>query len=764
MRHTPSIALALILAAPATLSAQDPPAKAASFDDVLKMVADKKMPGEILETCDTIFTFNPEQVEKLTKAGASPALIDGLQRKRMKLDDVVNVVVILDCSGSMIDKMPDGRTKMEGAKAVVSALVEKIPAGRNFCLIVYGHDARRACEAVQVVRPLGPLSPADRSAVKQFIAQLKPTGHTPIARSLRAAGEALSNAEGLCQVVLITDGEETCGGKPAEEARALALRKDVRAVEVIPFDVKPEEKAAVVAIANEGRARCYDVKDEKDLAIALRKTVPGVPELAPDAPEEGFTRLFNGKDLDGWQAEGGDPRVWTADKGDLVFTTRGDASRNWLFTRKEYADFVLRLDFQLTKGANSGLAFRNKPGDPSPYYPHIQILDDRNPGAAEQNHPERQTGALHDLAAGRPAELRPTGEWNSMEVRVEGRVVTVMVNGRQTIAANLDRFADQAAKHPGLSRSAGRIGLENWFGSVRFRNIRIKELVAEAPAKKKALPADLPPAVRNLIEALSDEDAGVRATAATALGRFKEPAAVEALCDALKDKDGKVRRAAADSLGKNGEKSDAAADALSRRVADEVWVTQPIGTTNYPPGDFPPFDGIKEGWGSKDHALAALKKIAPDKVVPALAQALKAKTPEVRRWAAEGLGSQKGEAAVAALAAALTDSDGRVRRRAADALARIGDKSDVAVEALVKRVGDNTWDPRPKERVEYPEDDPPAYDDVKDWGSKHHALQALRKLAPDRAEEALTLALRAKDPGVRKWAANELAQEKGKDP
>jgi autotransporter-associated beta strand protein len=88
-------------------------------------------------------------------------------------------------------------------------------------------------------------------------------------------------------------------------------------------------------------------------------------------------------------------------------------------------------------------------------------------------------------------------------------------------------------------------------------------------------------------------------------------------------------------------------------------------------------------------------------------------------------------------------------------LAKIGDKSEPVVEALVKRVADGTWVARPKGTIWFNPDDPPAYDDEKDWGSKHHALQALRKLAPDRVEEALTLALRAKDaPEVRKWAAS----------
>ena len=70
--------------------------------------------------------------------------------------------------------------------------------------------------------------------------------------------------------------------------------------------------------------------------------------------------------------------------------------------------------------------------------------------------------------------------------------------------------------------------------------------------------------------------------------------------------------------------------------------------------------------------------------------------------------------------------------------------------------------PRPGGFISYNPDDPPAYDGHETWGSKHHALVTLKKLAPERVEEALSLALTAKSPEVRTWAAKMFAQEKGK--
>src|SRR4051794_23581396 len=110
--------LIALVATCSAVQAQTPPTepvapKAVSFEDVLKWVSQGKDAPTILESCDTIFTFNFQETEKLRRAGAADALIDALQKKRMKLGDVRNIVLILDCSGSMSDKMPDGKTKME---------------------------------------------------------------------------------------------------------------------------------------------------------------------------------------------------------------------------------------------------------------------------------------------------------------------------------------------------------------------------------------------------------------------------------------------------------------------------------------------------------------------------------------------------------------------------------------------------------------------------------------------------------------------------
>jgi hypothetical protein len=63
-----------------------------------------------------------------------------------------------------------------------------------------------------------------------------------------------------------------------------------------------------------------------------------------------------------------------------------------------------------------------------------------------------------------------------MEVEARGRSLRVSVNGQEVVSTDLDSFASRINDLPGLGRQSGRIGFQNWQGTVRFRNIRLREL------------------------------------------------------------------------------------------------------------------------------------------------------------------------------------------------------------------------------------------------------------------------------------------------
>ena len=196
----------------------------------------------------------------------------------------------------------------------------------------------------------------------------------------------------------------------------------------------------------------------------------------PAAVPEGFTPLFNGKDLSGWKPTG-KAEVWTAEDGMIVCTGGGGG---YLLTDKEYGDFELRLEYRWAKpGGNSGVALRTpKQGDPAYAGMEIQLIDDEgwekvNGGKlADYQH----TGSIYDVQAAKGAANKPVGEWNAVRIVCKGRNVTVEQNGKELAAANLDDYKAKFDKHPGLKREKGFIGFQSYNIRVEFRNVAIKEL------------------------------------------------------------------------------------------------------------------------------------------------------------------------------------------------------------------------------------------------------------------------------------------------
>jgi hypothetical protein len=197
--------------------------------------------------------------------------------------------------------------------------------------------------------------------------------------------------------------------------------------------------------------------------------------------EEGFTSLFNGKDLSGWvygkkgTGENKSGAGYAVENG-VIFCTVKDGGN--LYTEKEYGDFSLRFEFKLTANANNGIGIRAPlEGDSAYVGMEIQVLDDG--GSDYKNlRPEQYHGSVYDCFAAKRGSQKPVGEWNTEEITAKGRQVTVTVNGQVIVDANLDDIKDEAKlkKHPGLKNAKGHIGFLGHGARVEFRNLRIKEL------------------------------------------------------------------------------------------------------------------------------------------------------------------------------------------------------------------------------------------------------------------------------------------------
>jgi hypothetical protein len=197
----------------------------------------------------------------------------------------------------------------------------------------------------------------------------------------------------------------------------------------------------------------------------------------PDVPE-GFTPLFNGKDLTGWTVTpGAKKELWGADKDKGILFVNGGGG-GWLMTEKEYEDFVIRVDFKIPEKGNSGVALRAPlEGDPAYKGMEIQILDDVwHKANLKDLKPVQLTGSIYGVVPPSKDATKPVGEWNTIQITAKGPKITVELNGTTIVDANLEDHKDQAKQHPGLLRTKGHLGLQSHSERVEFRNVYVKPL------------------------------------------------------------------------------------------------------------------------------------------------------------------------------------------------------------------------------------------------------------------------------------------------
>lgn len=186
--------------------------------------------------------------------------------------------------------------------------------------------------------------------------------------------------------------------------------------------------------------------------------------------------LFNGKDFTNWGADGKTEKNGYVVKDGTITST---AKCRYLFTEKEYSNYVLHFEFKLTAGANNGLGI-HYPGKGDAAYTgmEIQILDNTHPKYAKLKDYQFH-GGLYTLVAAKKGHLKPVGEWNQEIVTVNGPKIKVELNGTVIMEANLDEINKTKPKHEGAKRRKGHISFCGHGDIVSFKNIKIKELDGE---------------------------------------------------------------------------------------------------------------------------------------------------------------------------------------------------------------------------------------------------------------------------------------------
>lgn len=181
--------------------------------------------------------------------------------------------------------------------------------------------------------------------------------------------------------------------------------------------------------------------------------------LTPAERAAGWTLLFDGRSLAGWQPS--EQAVWSVEDGTII--SRGKAP-GILRTTTTYQNFELKADFWADDTMNSGI-FVRCPSDlnaslSSKVCYEVNIYDP---------HASWPTGSVNEVQTTLPERIQTAGKWNSYEITLEGSRIVVKLNGKTTVDVRNDLFTSGTvalqANGPG---SAG--------GAIRFRNIRIRPM------------------------------------------------------------------------------------------------------------------------------------------------------------------------------------------------------------------------------------------------------------------------------------------------
>jgi hypothetical protein len=191
--------------------------------------------------------------------------------------------------------------------------------------------------------------------------------------------------------------------------------------------------------------------------------------------DAGFAAIFNGRDLTGWT---GNTQGYGVEDG--AIRTYPDRAGGNLYTEQEYDDFVFRFAFRLPPGANNGIAVRAPlTGDAAYEGMEIQVLENSHPNYAGLK-PWQFHGSVYGISPALRGYQALPGEWNHEEIRIEGRKVRVVLNGKVINEVDLDEAMKDGTlsgrEHPGAARLSGHIGFCGHGDVVEFKDLRLRPL------------------------------------------------------------------------------------------------------------------------------------------------------------------------------------------------------------------------------------------------------------------------------------------------
>jgi hypothetical protein len=210
----------------------------------------------------------------------------------------------------------------------------------------------------------------------------------------------------------------------------------------------------------------------------------------------GWRLLWDGKTTDGWRSIRSDAfpaKGWEMADGALtvIGNSAGEPAGGGgdIITKDKFTSFELKVDFKITKGANSGIKYFIDPevnkGASASIGLEYQVLDDaEHPDAKAGRNGNRTLASLYDLLpAAATKKVNPVGEWNTARIVVNGKHVEHWLNGAKVLETDLDskafREAVALSKFKNVRQfgelPGGHILLQDHGNRVSFRNIKVRK-------------------------------------------------------------------------------------------------------------------------------------------------------------------------------------------------------------------------------------------------------------------------------------------------
>jgi hypothetical protein len=266
-------------------------------------------------------------------------------------------------------------------------------------------------------------------------------------------------------------------------------------------DMRPLTALAVLGFA--AFATIVPAHARKTLAASPseKETVPAPNTLTAGEKAQGWRLLFNGRDFSDWRgvmSETIPERLWSVKDGTISKEDVPEGATlpdgqpvlgGDIITRETFLDFEFAFEWNVAKGANSGVKYNvdeNLTSDGRPSRATLgfeyQVID--NVGFAELLTPKQTAGSLYDLVPATPEKAaRPAGEWNASRIVFRGTRIEHWLNGTKVVDADTASasFAtslagSKFAKIEGFARKKkGRLSLQDHNGAYAFRNLKIRD-------------------------------------------------------------------------------------------------------------------------------------------------------------------------------------------------------------------------------------------------------------------------------------------------